>query len=379
MMNRIDVLMPESSQYQVLHHFSEKLYEALCRAGLNCRLLKGEEIENTLLRDPPDLTICFNGAPLDAEGNFLCDLIQKPHLSYLVDVPYHYYGLLQSPHISIACVDEFFCELLESLHFSNHLFLPHAVEREVLEQTEQSKTFEIVMLASYIDCKSRMQQWKKNYPAYLAKAMQFAVHQTFADSSTSFIEAFNWELNQQIKQIQRFDLRAIPYFTIFREIELCVKGKGRIDLIKALKDLPVHLFCSTEDQAYWKKALGKEARTTFHPPIDYAASYDVMKTSKIVLNSSPHLKRGGQERILGGLACDALVITAENAYLNKFFNNYEDLLLYQSSKIDQLPEQVAHFLENEEHRRAVAQKGKQKVLQNHTWDQRVKSLLEQIN
>jgi glycosyltransferase involved in cell wall biosynthesis len=379
MIEKIDVLMPESSQYQVLHHFSQKLFEALCRTGLSCRLLKGLEIEATLLSDPPDLTVCFNGAPQDAEGIFLCDIIQKPHLSYLVDVPYHYYELLQSPHMAIACVDEFYGELLDSLRFPNHLFLPHAVEREIFEDTEREKSFEVVMLASFIDYKIRMQDWKKKFPTYVVKAMQFAVEQTFADASTSFIEAFHAELNQQIKQITHFDLRAIPYFTIFREIELCIKGKGRIDLVKALKDLPVHLFCSEEDQSYWKKALGKKTRTVFHPPIDYASSYDLMKASRIVLNSSPHIKRGAQERIFGGLACDALVVTAENAYLNKIFRNNEDLLLYQPTKLDQLPEQVSYYLENEEQRRTVAQSGKLKVKQAHTWDHRVKTLMDQIN
>jgi len=41
--NRIDLFMPTVSQYEVLHHLTRKLYEALTRQGVNCRLLVGDK------------------------------------------------------------------------------------------------------------------------------------------------------------------------------------------------------------------------------------------------------------------------------------------------------------------------------------------------
>ena len=43
MVFKIDVLMPSTSQYEVLHHFARKLYEAFVRQGAICRLLSGDE------------------------------------------------------------------------------------------------------------------------------------------------------------------------------------------------------------------------------------------------------------------------------------------------------------------------------------------------
>ena len=40
---KIDVLMPNFSQYNALHYFTRKFYEAFQRAGHECRLLDGEE------------------------------------------------------------------------------------------------------------------------------------------------------------------------------------------------------------------------------------------------------------------------------------------------------------------------------------------------
>lgn len=369
--------MPESSQYGVLHHFSKKLFEALSRTPLKCRLLTGPAIEKTYLENPPDLSISFNGAPQDQEGMFLCDKIQKPHLSILVDVPYHYYDLLKSPYMAIACVDQFFCELLNSLHFADTFFLPHAVERDVFEEKSPEKSLEIIMLATFIDFKQRMKEWKKTFSPQVVKSMHDTVELTFADPGTSFLEIFQNEINQKIKQARNFNVREIPFFTIFREIELAIKGKGRIELLKALKDLPVHLYCSELDVDYWKKAIGKKTKICFHPPVDYPSSYDLMKKSKIVLNSSPHIKRGSQERIIAGMACEAMIVTAENAYLSEAFKDQEEIVLYKPVELDLLAEKLEKHLQNDA--LSIAKKGKQKVQQAHTWDHRIQTLFDFYN
>jgi len=373
---KIAILMPESSQYGVLHHFSEKISEAFSREKITSCLFQAQEMEKKLIEYHPDLTVSFNGAPQDAEGNFLCDVLQKPHLSILVDAPYHYYDLLKSPYMAIACVDQFFCQLLNSLQFSSTLFLPHAVEPEIFVEKPLEKTIDILMLATFIDYKKRMKEWKNHFPSFVVKSMQNAVEMTFSDAQTSYIEAFHTEINEKIKQSRNHNLREIPFFTVFREIELCIKGKGRIDLLQALEDHHVHLFCSLEDAAYWKKALKKKTHFTFHPPIPYAASYEVMRSSKIVLNSSPHIKKGGQERIFAGLACDACVVTAENAYLLENFINHEELVLYKPLELDSLSQDIHKLLQDNERRQSISQKGKQKVLNHHTWDHRVKTVLE---
>lgn len=370
---KIDVLMPESSQYGVLHHFSRKIFEALERTGRAVRLIESPDFQKIYLQDPPDLSISFNGAPQNPDGIFLCDLIQRPHLSILVDAPYHYYSLLKSPNMAIACVDQFFCELLVSMNFPETFFLPHAVEKEVFEGEEMKRDIDIVMLASFIDYKQRMREWKNTFSPQVVKAMKMTVEQTLVDPNTSFLEIFQNEINQKIKQSPSFNVREIPFFTVFREIELAIKGKGRLDLLKALSPLPVHLFCAHLDVDYWKKALGK-TNFTFHPPVDYASSYALMKRSKIVLNSSPHIKKGSQERIIAGMACGAMVVTAENAYLSETFINQEEIVLYRPTELENLAAQLEQHLQKDV--LSIAKKGKQKVQQSHTWDHRVKTIFD---
>src|SRR5437868_14229568 len=121
---KIDFLLPRTSQYEVLHHFTRKFYEAFVRAGYQCRLLERDEQFTLPLRDPPQLSIGFNGAPRNSEGEMFCDLQGIPYLAYLVDPPYHFPYLFTSPNIIMSCDDRTGCQLLQTLGFERNLFLP---------------------------------------------------------------------------------------------------------------------------------------------------------------------------------------------------------------------------------------------------------------
>ena len=110
-MKRIDVFMPPLSTYGVLHHFTEKMHEALLRAGIQSRLLEAKRNDpgpflKALFEDKPDCTISFNGLLPDTQGRFFCDMVNIPHVACLVDSPNSYLSLTQSPLTIITCVDQ---------------------------------------------------------------------------------------------------------------------------------------------------------------------------------------------------------------------------------------------------------------------------------
>ena len=69
----------------------------------------------------------------------------------------------------------------------------------------------------------------------------------------------------------------------------------------------------------WKKYFEKQSNIIVHDAVPYAESLEIMKQSKIVLNSSIKNKFGAHERIFAGLASGALVLTNENIYLKEYF------------------------------------------------------------
>jgi spore maturation protein CgeB len=104
-----------------------------------------------------------------------------------------------------------------------------------------------------------------------------------------------------------------------------------------------------------------------------------MKQSKVVLNSSIKNKEGAHERIFAGLACGAAVVTNENAYMKEQFNEGEGLIFYKAFQQEVVNTQVDAYLSHENDRQDAVKRGQLKVMQAHTWDQRVELLMGGIS
>ncbi len=146
---KIDCILPGRSQYHALHHFTLKISEALKRAGHKVRLLSVEECVSSCSQEPPDMTVGFNGAPQVVKDLFLCDVIEVPHTALLVDPPYYYLELLESPFINLFCDDETNINVLKSFGYSNASFLTQGVEPELIEESAIEKEYDTVFFASY--------------------------------------------------------------------------------------------------------------------------------------------------------------------------------------------------------------------------------------
>lgn len=379
MLRKIDLILPMRSQFGVLHHFTTKIYEALLRIGYECRLIKADDAFTLCCQDPPDLTIAYNGVPEKLPGIYLCDLIERPHLCCLVDLAYRYFHLLDSPYMIMGCNDSFSLELLQCGKFLNHLFFPPAVDNELfISEIDQPRPYEVTLFTTFIDCEKRHKEWKDKFPLYVLKAMEEAVEITFSDNRTSFVEAFYTALNVLYKKGEIPSQAQLPFSQIFEQLELYVRGKQRIDLVEAIREAHIHIFDATIDERSWESYLGKRSNITYHPSVSYQEHLQIMKQSKIIISSSPHLKKGGPERVLNSLACGALPITNEGVYLQELFKDQQDLLFYPQNDLSGVSDQIDFYLKNEDKRLAIVKSGKKKVKENHTWDRRVAQLLPDL-
>ena len=358
MFKKIDFLMPMSSQYDVLHHFTRKLYEAFLRTGAECRLLDGNDRVLVPLRSPPDVTIGFNGSLKMEDGSFFCDNIKVPYISCLVDPFYRFLDLTKSPYITLACDDMEGCSFLE-----RSLFMPHAVEKELYCDPKERRIYDIVFLGTAIDCERRRAQWKSFFPSSICHLMEEAAEAALGDDTTSYIPILQEECNPFTQK------------GVFEEVELYIKGRDRLDLLNSIEDHLIHVFGSSVDVADWSKLLQNKKNIIIHPPVPYEKSIEIMKQSKIVLNSSLKNKRGAHERVFTAAACGAVVVTNDNPFMAENFSRGVDMLLYRRTKMSQLNEDISKLLGNEKKREEMARRGCKKVKEAHTWDHRALTLM----
>lgn len=371
-MNKIDVLMLPYSRYDVLKHLTTKLYEALSRTGISCRLLTHEEWGPLATSDPPDLTISFNGGPKDPDHVMWCDKYRIPHVSCIVDPLAYSFADLGNQYLIIACDDRYSCEFLKEINFQRTLFFPHAVERDIIPGPDFERIYDVTMLNGLsMDPVARSESWKIKFPLRIRLAMESAITITFSDLETSFMEAFK-TLNRALCK----NMTLSQLTMILVEIELYIREQARLDLVKSIKDATVHIFGNSN--ALFKKCLINQSNIEFHDEVNYIEALEIMKKSKIVLSSNIKNKNGAHERIFAGLAGGALVITNENKFLRETFVDGESILFYRSNQMDSLNDRINALLANEPLRHQIAERGRQVVLQHHTWDQRAATLLRDV-
>lgn len=380
---RIDLFMPIKSQYQVLHHFTEELSEALTRTGVTCRVLEAErdhpkEFLEQLFSDPPQCTLSFNGLLPDNEGRFFCDLVRIPHVACIVDAPNHFLPLARSKYSVVTCVDRFSCDFFHGVNFHHVLFMPHGVDRHLISKSplRVQRPYDVILLASFIDIEEIRKYWQTRYQPSLYQALEEAAEIALSEKTMSCAMALAQSLDRAVKTGFYFDTSQLNFISLLDQLDDYVKGKDRLALVNAIKDAKVHIFGHGSEK--WKNYLDDASNVIAHEAVVFEQALELMKQSKVVLNSSPTLKNGIHERALAGIACGALTITNDNIYMGSHFKSDEDIVFYTHSTRDKVNAQVNDYLQNEEKRYGVVERGRNVVMEGHTWDHRAQALVNEL-
>jgi len=386
MIKHIDLFMPPNiSQYGVLHHFTLKMHEALLRSGVRSRILEAQKNNpkpflSELFKEVPDCTLSFNGLLPDNEGRFFCDLVKIPHVACTVDSPNGFFSLANSPYTIITSVDRNACDFFRGIHAQHILFMPHGVEKHLnIKSESDSRPYDVIMLSSAIDSDEVRDRWRKKFPKPLCKVIEDAAELALSDQKTPYVQAFVIMLDKYVSEGAPLDPAKIEFIDILDELETYIRGRDRLELVKAIKDAKVHIFGSSSSTAGWKKLLkDQHPNIVIHDGVPYDQAIELMHQSKIVLNSCAWIKNGTHERILTGLNAGAVVITAENTYMKEFFTDGVNIAYYRYRHWDDVNQTVNQLLSDETKRKEIAAAGREQVLHHHTWDHRVAVLLKEL-
>lgn len=123
----------------------------------------------------------------------------------------------------------------------------------------------------------------------------------------------------------------------------------------------------------WKNA--KWAR--LHGPCSYEESLKVAEESQIVVNAGV-FPGGLHDRISMGMLQGAVVFTDPSSYYRECFIDGKDSLSFDWSHMEEIPGKITSLLADPERMQAMADLGRQKALEHHTWKSRMKRMLEVV-
>src|SRR5262249_18574257 len=152
----------------------------------------------------------------------------------------------------------------------------------------------------------------------------------------------------------KLDPAAIEFIDVLDDLETYIRGKERLELVKAVKDAKVDIFGSSSPTANWKKLLGNgHSNIVVHDGVPFDQALELMHKSKIVLNSCAWIKNGTHERTLSALAAGAAVITAENTYMKETFTDGVNICFYRYRNWDTVNSQINTLLSSEDKRTKI--------------------------
>lgn len=383
MIQKIDLFMPTKGQYGVLHHFTTQLAASLNKVGVDTRILEAEynnprPFLEQIFSGKPDCTLSFNGLLPDEEGRFFCEMIKTPHIACLLDSPIEFYSLAQSSLNVVGCVDREDVKFYEGIQFSNAFFFPHAADASIEPASSRERIYEVTILASLIDYIAIRNSWRERFPPLVVQAMEDAAELVLTTPSTTCSEAFAAVIDTYMRGPVLFDPSTVDFLSCLLEIELYVKGKDRVEMIRSIDSAKVYLFGSSQKGASWQKYVSDRPNVVVHDAIPFDQAIEILKQSKLTLCNAAWIKSGARARPFYSLASGALPIIEENNYLSEFYKGGESIGFFQAGQWDTINETVDYYLANESERADVAAAGRDITMEHHTWDVRAQQLVEQL-
>jgi len=153
------------------------------------------------------------------------------------------------------------------------------------------------------------------------------------------------------------------------EVELYIRNRRREQMVEMLLDRGLRLTVVGEG---WEPRPGLECR----PPLEAIDAFTLMGEAKMVLDLPLLFQYGAHERGLSAMAAGAVGVVPDNPFFDDHFDCKQDLLAYRWLERKLLPDQIEALLRDEPTRLEMAQRGRARVSQGHTWRQRAHEIAE---
>jgi len=380
LLTKVDVFAPPENSYKVLHYITEMIAEALVEQGVKTRLFDSRiasdpmKFTGMVLADRPDCTLSIDGLLPDSQGNFLCDILGIPHVAILHKTPQNFFQMVKSPYTIMCCADQFYVRFLKLFGDTHVLFLPNAADGKIVLPTPSERPYDVVMFASYLNYEEVRQLWIEKYSSDLCQVLDESADLTLSRPQISYIEALCECMKVPVAQ-GRIDPRSVNYQEVFNDLEDYIRALDKLKILHAIEGVDVHVYGEGDWSGFASRA---KTRIIPHDSVPFIEAIEVMKQTKIVLNSTPQLKYGGHERFYTAYMCGALPITAQTPFIEQDYVTNEDALYYQPQRWGDINDVIHFALGNPAKRNEIMERGRHITHEKNTWKARIQTLMDEL-
>lgn len=359
-------------------HMKESLERLSAFLGVSC-LKKGEQAD--LSEQAACITFNNMGYNLCEDRGFsLWEYYRIPYYDIQMDHPFHYADKIKHmpDTVRLYCIDrkhvEYVKRFFKNIHWVD--FLPHGgtaideqdlavlplAERpvDVLYAGSLSKYRIELLIPDFdqfrgFDAGELCNQVLQELVRHPSRTTEEVLEEYFGELELPMTEE---KLGAYISQFRFLDAYAVSFFReqsvrllVENGIRVAVYGEGweRTDWC----DHPNLILCG--------KVLAPEV-------------LPLMYHSKIVLNTMTWFKDGSHDRVFNGMLAGAAVVSDSSLYLKEKFENHKEIELFELEEIGELPAIVEDLLDDLPRAQQIADAGREKALQEHTWELRAREI-----
>ena len=344
-----------------------------------CGDLLSRAIETIAMRKP-DFFVTVNHIGFD-EGGVLADLfkaIEMPAAIWYVDSPnlvVRAYGKNVSPYSSIFLWDESYLEDMKSLGFENVSCLPLAADESVFrpicvsppERRKIGATVGFVGNSMATSVRERLRKVPGDLTAAVeSMAQRFAWSRNipFAGAVETLMGPSERETFFALQEAGKSDFEAA---VLWRATLLY-----RLSCVRALEEFRP---CIRGD-AGWKGLVGRAFR--LGPPLEYHKELPAFYNACTVNFNATNLQMGKavNQRVFDVPACGAFLLTDHQESVEGLFEVGKEVVTYKDR--GEIADLVRFYLRNAAAREAIAGKGRERVLAEHTYKHRIGTILRRL-
>lgn len=191
----------------------------------------------------------------------------------------------------------------------------------------------------------------------------FLAERLTEDMIAEFQKVVDWESLPDDYEIQPAQFIADEYLGVK------ISEQERIQILNMLAEkIPVHFYTQSDVSALHNVIYRGSAESRFEMP-------KIFHCSKINLNpTAKSIKTGISQRVWDVLGCGGFLICNYQTELPEHFELGQDLETYNS--MEELADKCAYYLAHEEERKKIAANGYEKVKKYHTYEIRIRQMLE---
>ena len=177
------------------------------------------------------------------------------------------------------------------------------------------------------------------------------------------------------------DPKRYKYMTISEEdqklygYDVCFVGvpyPNRVEVLDSLAQHRVGVFGDGWTKYFLRR--GKKIPSYYRGKAIGEKVIKIYRSSKIVLNiHDPEAKEGVNTRTFDILACGARELVDYKKSLETHLKIGEEIICYRN--LDELSKLVAYYCQNVKELEGISEKGRQRVLKDHTWHHRVEKII----